>query len=394
MTQFNPLHTMMVTLLTTTTCSASAWSAAYTVVDLGALEPGATAGPGSLACAVTDDGRIAGFSVLGDLDGVIHGYVWSDGALTDLPPLPADDLSIAVALDGAGRTIGVSYVLGALETGAVRWTDGTAASLGDFEPVAANDAGVVVGLAPVGGFGYHRQACRLDGATLTILPSLGGRDSIAHAIGDDGRIVGASSTTGDGPTRAVLWQGGSAIDLGTLGGPASRAHDLNANGVIVGAADLGGGGFHACRFVVDGNGTVQSRDDLGELGAGYSAAYAVNDAGTIVGVSDGRAFVHDGGAMSDLNALIPADAGWALARATDINAGGWIVGAGAHDGAPRAFLLIPTAPADLNGDGVVDFDDLLQVLGAWGPCAGCPADLDGDGMVGLSDLIQLLAAWD
>ena len=30
--------------------------------------------------------------------------------------------------------------------------------------------------------------------------------------------------------------------------------------------------------------------------------------------------------------------------------------------------------ADLTGDGVVDTVDLLALLAAWGPCAGCVAD--------------------
>lgn len=49
---------------------------------------------------------------------------------------------------------------------------------------------------------------------------------------------------------------------------------------------------------------------------------------------------------------------------------------------------------DVDGDGVVGFDDLLAVLGAWGPCAGCPEDVDGNGDVGLPDLLAVLAAFE
>ena len=51
-------------------------------------------------------------------------------------------------------------------------------------------------------------------------------------------------------------------------------------------------------------------------------------------------------------------------------------------------------PGDVNGDDVVDFRDLLEVLAAWGPCEGdCPADLDDDGFVDFRDLLILLANW-
>ena len=50
-------------------------------------------------------------------------------------------------------------------------------------------------------------------------------------------------------------------------------------------------------------------------------------------------------------------------------------------------------PSDLDGDGDVGIDDFLQLLAAWGPCAGCPEDTDDDGEVGILDFLDLLAAW-
>jgi len=55
--------------------------------------------------------------------------------------------------------------------------------------------------------------------------------------------------------------------------------------------------------------------------------------------------------------------------------------------------VVVDCPEDFDGDGMVGTTDLLQLLAAWGPCAGCVEDLDGDGMVGTTDLLQLLAAW-
>ncbi|MHC5115261.1 MAG: hypothetical protein ACYTGP_12630 [Planctomycetota bacterium] len=52
---------------------------------------------------------------------------------------------------------------------------------------------------------------------------------------------------------------------------------------------------------------------------------------------------------------------------------------------------------DLNGDGVVDILDLLDLLAQWGDCPDppdpCPGDLDLSGDVGINDLLILLANW-
>ena len=54
-------------------------------------------------------------------------------------------------------------------------------------------------------------------------------------------------------------------------------------------------------------------------------------------------------------------------------------------------------PGDINGDGVVDVQDLLALFSAWGPCPGppdpCPADINGDGAVDVQDLLALFANW-
>ena len=59
-----------------------------------------------------------------------------------------------------------------------------------------------------------------------------------------------------------------------------------------------------------------------------------------------------------------------------------------------AQAVLDLAPsADIDGDGVVDAEDLAALLVQWGTCASCSADLTGDGQVGGADLAVLLAAW-
>lgn len=55
-------------------------------------------------------------------------------------------------------------------------------------------------------------------------------------------------------------------------------------------------------------------------------------------------------------------------------------------------------PADINGTGTVNVDDLLAVINAWGPCppGSCPADiapLGGNGVVNVDDLLAVINGW-
>ena len=52
-------------------------------------------------------------------------------------------------------------------------------------------------------------------------------------------------------------------------------------------------------------------------------------------------------------------------------------------------------PGDVDGNGVVDVEDLLAVILDWGPCSTkqCFADLTGDGLVGADDLVAVILGW-
>src|SRR5690606_25784098 len=68
---------------------------------------------------------------------------------------------------------------------------------------------------------------------------------------------------------------------------------------------------------------------------------------------------------------------------------------------PTGFTCTPNpcgqgggnCPADLDGNNVVDVQDLLVMLAAWGPCDMCAADLNGTGAVDVQDMLLLLTAW-
>jgi hypothetical protein len=52
------------------------------------------------------------------------------------------------------------------------------------------------------------------------------------------------------------------------------------------------------------------------------------------------------------------------------------------------------APHNTAGDGLVNVDDLLMVINAWGACVReCPADITADNTVNVDDLLAVINAW-
>jgi hypothetical protein len=74
-----------------------------------------------------------------------------------------------------------------------------------------------------------------------------------------------------------------------------------------------------------------------------------------------------------------------MAQARPVNG---IIDIGALEYAP----MIP-CPADVTGNEVVDIDDLLAVINAWGSAGSTPADITGNGVVNVDDLLAVINAW-
>jgi PKD repeat protein len=53
----------------------------------------------------------------------------------------------------------------------------------------------------------------------------------------------------------------------------------------------------------------------------------------------------------------------------------------------------PSSNGDVDGNGIVNIDDLLAVTASWGSCSACDADQDGDGLVNINDLLVVIAGW-
>ncbi len=219
---------------------------------------------------------------------------------------------------------------------------------------AINNLGAIVGVGPEGGW---------IGITGALLPS-----SIASPedINDHGVVVGR--TTSDRAFRWLTGSSSSAVeDLGTLD-PAcatctSIAHAINDAGRVVGASQKFAALPDVRRAFIWRRGPFLPGDqmtDLGTLCPGTesllcsSRALDINNHHDVVGTSqitasgDGHphAFLYKASTMTDINTLLsPSDqAAWILVEATAINDLGQIVGTGVwgrvHN-RPRAYLLTP-----------------------------------------------------
>lgn len=113
--------------------------------------------------------------------------------------------------------------------------------------------------------------------TLTWLGTLGGDESVAYGVSNNGIVVGMARNA-QGQQRAFRWQCGTMTDLGTLGGAESSARDISANGdVIVGWSMVNATLMRAFKHQ---SGVMT---DLGSLvPSGASAAFGVSANGNVV----------------------------------------------------------------------------------------------------------------
>ena len=337
-------------------------------------------------------------------------------AVTDLGTLGGTQ-TMAFAINNRGQVVGKARN-GSDHDRAVLFENGTVRDLGTLGGAASraygiNNNGDVVGSAEkVGGlsvpFVYR-------GGQIEDLGFSEAGDALD--INDGGDIVGNS-----GSGFAIL--GGVKSTLGfrvsdinnrrQVAGEANRpiiedleiyapfVDDPTENGYIAAKIYAGGGAYainEARQFtgwVEDGShreyrvfAPLYSQGNLQIVTGGtYSAGLGINRWGEVVGsylprwtgmylgrpspqpptqeeLNDKEAFIANPKGVVNLNNLIPADAGWVLLEATDINDLGQVVGFGKKDGEVRAFRLDPLLNmANLQRDGNKTAGTLQAVPGA------------------------------
>ena len=141
-------------------------------------------------------------------------------------------------------------------------------------------------------------------------------------------------------------------------------------------------------------GVVSSGDDRNDddapnrsVGGGFELVSDMSDSAEVAVLSAGGGFTLVGGISVDsANELEPSDAA--------------IVEPGHIDGTPGP-VVAPAAKScsvDRNHDGLVNVDDVLALISAWGPCQGDPPRESTPGTkapsrVNVDDMVALLATW-
>jgi probable HAF family extracellular repeat protein len=355
---------LLLAVTTILALSAAALAQTYTITDIGVLSGdnessgfwlnslGAVVG-----CSDVTNGQ--GYPCTGTTAGQ-HAFYWTkSGGMKDLGTLPGGNISGAIGINDLGQVVGYSNTSTGLLTEynfiAFEWTSsGGMVNLGKLAggnsscAFEINDSGVIAGDSFVG-------PTIVDAASWTNqkIKSLGALSNSIFTAGLDingtGEIVGESIFSYGPPftSHGFKWTAAGGLeDIGTLpGGDTSMANAVNESGIIAGQSNAGAfpGAWHAVKWNVS-----DDVEDLGTLPGGtYSIGFGINDYGTIVGygnIADNAAHAMvwtAAGGMQDLNNLIPANSGWVLINANDVNDTGQITGYGTRNGFNHAFLLTP-----------------------------------------------------
>ena len=328
---------------------------------------------GSVASGIDDHARVVGTS---DTD---SGYLWELGRTRALQDHGGGTRSRAEGIGPGGLVLGAARS-GAFDHATLWFSQdsdddhhhgdydalpiidlGTAGKDVQSIAEAANARGFIVGCSD-DGLLYAPAVFEPtpDGTRVTRLPlPLGQFSGVARDINSVSIVAGFSA--GFGHAQAAIWRpvagGWAHDDLEALHpGHASEAVGINEQGTIAGHAVSRRGYWH---LVVWHAGVVR---DLGAPPRGQAFARAIGDGGAIVGYTIGADLVrravlysppddpanNDTGSsdsqkgLVELHGLLPPGNPWSeLREATDINAGGQIVGYGVIGGFLQSYIATP-----------------------------------------------------
>lgn len=376
----------------------------YDVTVIRHMCDGSTSSP-TFASALNEHGAVVGhvnYCVVGPQ----LPFIWTEDEGLQLIPLPPGATEgLPTDINGKGEVVGTLNVTGGyhgffLDAGGFTVLP-PAGSVGWNQAAGINEHSVVVGtrsiedsLNPESLYWWSEDAGFED------LGVLDGPETHAVAIGDDGTTLGWLGT-GATSSQGFLWRHGQVIELGAvLDGSTSSPLAMNDNTVVgSGLVPVPGFPFGGPRGFYWRDGTFSMLDQIPPyLLSAVTGINAVDQmtvgAWYLEGNPNGRrAYILQGGQVSDLNDLIDPVPGRVIKSAVAINDHGVILARGQFGGVV-SFLLSPRERplADITGDCVVGLADLMFVVDDWGADA-TRSDINADGTVDALDFLAVLAGW-
>ncbi len=341
-TKVDAMRRLCLLLLLVVLCSPADSGVRYKVIDLGV-----SSDLWSTATDVSNRGQVVGFYNPPTQGSAQHAFIWDNGVLTDLPPLPGKPYSGWPSINDVGQVTGGSWT-DSSDHRAVLWQSGDVLDLSQYGIVMArdiNNSGKLAGECRLGG---NSHACLWSASGLVDLGVVPGYTiSDAQDVNERDQAVGLFYGGLSNRAHAFVWQDGSMAGLPEPeGADESQAYGINYQGEIAGYYRSGASlRYHATCWV--GGGLYELGSVSG--GAEESFAVSVNDDGQVVGYARSAlqgdwwecGVLWEDGVARKLDSLIPADSGWQIDYARSISETGWIAGSGWYNGSHRAVVLVP-----------------------------------------------------
>lgn len=297
----------------------------YDLIDVGVLSGDNSSTP----TGISANGYVSGYST--STSGLIHAFSWISGLTLNLGSRAGDIGAVANCINSAGIAGGKS-IQNPLFSYPVLFSGGGATQV---LTASGQTTGAVTALNDNGSYIVGNAIVKLS--TLTSFSGFS-PGTTAAALNNSDAVAGYDSSQ-----HAALWRSGVVTDLGLLKGyDSSTAVAVGDNGDVVGnvfdaANDIPPAGF----IYTAGKMTllpVLSGDDI-MLPSGVNGGKVVGTSSLDFNAS--RGVIYAGGALTDLNTLIPTNTGWTITQALGINANGQIIALGQSATATHALVLTP-----------------------------------------------------
>lgn len=349
------LSTLLPSLVLAALSSSALAAVQYQIYDIGIVN---TADAGSQAFRVSDNGIATGRS-LGN-PSTAYKYTVAGGRVA-LPNLasPVRNFAVGNGVNEAGTVVGTgaTTTFGSSPLPLI-WKNGTVAQL----PLPAgqtigrandiNDSEIAVGSV---NSGVSEAPVIYAGGVGTLITTAAPNGSLmrtAFSINDASLIAGQGIDPANAARNVgLVYDMGSntMTDIGSLPGlNGALAFDVSNAGHVVGSAMLNQGS--GTPFIWTKN-TGMVAVPL-PAGTSQGSLRGVNSAGWAVGTASSAfaiPFLYDGTQSVSIQSLVPVGSGWDLSTNTSssamgISEDGIIVGTGVHNGATRAYMLVPVVP--------------------------------------------------